>query len=99
QAASRDVILRKKGERSTVSVFDGTAVVRAAGQSVQVNSGQGAAVKKNTPPTPARPLPDAPVLTRRDGVVWSFGVSAATLRSEWQAVPNSVAYRVELARD
>ena len=99
-AASRDATLRRKGQRTTVSVFDGHANVRSAGSTVRVPTNHGSSFVRAKPPTPPRPLPPPPS--------WEEGSSPALelapggvgiLRARWNVVPRAVAYRIEVAKD
>ncbi|MEZ4445623.1 MAG: FecR domain-containing protein [Polyangiaceae bacterium] len=99
-AASRDTVIRKKGPRTTVAVFDGSAAVASAGKSVDVPKDFGSAIVEKQPPSPPRPLPPAPawVASGSPSVVLGAG-GQGVLRASWEAVPKAAAYRVELARD
>ncbi len=97
-ATSRDTVIRKKQERATVSVFDGTAKVSSAGAAVDVPTNFGTAVVEQKAPEPPRPLPPAPV--------WDAGGSPlvtladgdeGVLRARWNAVPKAARYRLEVA--
>jgi len=85
---------------SIVSVFDGKAVVRAQGASVDVPGGQGTVVKKGKPPEPARPLPAAPAW-REPGpaLVAVLAGQKGTWEAAWQPIERAATYRVELASD
>ncbi|MCL2823354.1 MAG: FecR domain-containing protein [Polyangiaceae bacterium] len=99
-AQSRDTVVKKQAERTTVSVFDGSARVRSGGTTVTVPERMGTSFVRSKAPTPPRPLPVAPVwedstvsgvLLARDGV--------CDLQASWRAVPDAKAYRLEVARD
>ncbi len=98
-AQSRDTVVRRKADRSTVSVFDGQAAVASAGRTVTVPTGQGTSFVKAQPPAPPRPLPPAPdwAAGAVSGVAL-LGPSGA-LEAAWNAVPGARSYRVEVARD
>jgi hypothetical protein len=100
RAASKDAVVRTRGDRSTVSVFDGSVELNSGGQKVSVPTNFGSAFRKNTKPIPPRPLPPAPN--------WAPGAThdlALGLGQEvdvsvtWQSVPAAVGYRVEMAQD
>lgn len=100
QAASRDTVVQRKGDRTTVAVFDGTAVVRNAGAKVDVPTNHGTRFVGAQPPARPRPLPPAPVW--EPGGFPSLVIAppeGATLAAGWQAVSNAKAYRFEIARD
>ena len=61
---------------------------------VEVPAGQGALVSSEGKMSPPKPLPEAPQLT---GPL--KGPLGADARFEWQTVPDSGAYRIEIARD
>ncbi len=99
-ANSKEASVRKKGKRSTVSVFDGKAKVRSAGKSVTVPEKFGSAFVEKQAPKPPRPLPPAPKYGPDSSsgiVVTEKGKSRIFI--SWTEVPRAVAYRVELARD
>ncbi|APR84381.1 Hypothetical protein A7982_09730 [Minicystis rosea] len=98
-AESRDTVVQRKGERTTVAVFDGKAGVSNAGKSVEVPKNHGTRFVGGAPPIPPRPLPPAPAwLGSNDGVVLAPG-GTGTLTATWNAVPAAVSYRFEIARD
>lgn len=101
-AASRDTVVQRKADRTTVAVFDGKAGVTSGGRSVEVPKNFGTRFYGVKPPAPPRPLPPAPV--------WSIGVNGretvmlapggtGTINVAWSAVPVAIAYRFEIARD
>lgn len=99
-AASRDTVVQRKGDRTTVAVFDGKAGVTAAGKAIEVPKNFGTRFVGATPPLPPRPLPPPPA--------WSQGgtdplalapAGAGILDVAWEPVPVAVAYRVEVGRD
>jgi hypothetical protein len=98
-AASRDTVVQRKGERTTVAVFDGKAGVENAGKKVEVPKNHGTRFVGASPPIPPRPLPPAPAWAGEgdDTVLAPGGVG--TIAVSWNAVPVAVAYRFELARD
>ncbi|HYQ14312.1 MAG TPA: FecR domain-containing protein, partial [Polyangiaceae bacterium] len=99
-AASRDAVLRRRGERTTVSVFDGSAQVANAGKTVAVPKNFGSSFVQAKPPTPPRPLPPAPEwLAASSAGVLLAEPSAGSLRASWAEVPKAVRYRFEVARD
>jgi hypothetical protein len=99
-AASRDTVVQRKGDRTTVEVFDGKAGVASGGKSVDVPKNYGTRFFGVAPPAPPRPLPPPPA--------WVSGGSGETVlapdglgvvAASWVPVPTAVAYRVELSRD
>lgn len=106
-ATSRDTVVERKGERTTVAVFEGKAGVTSAGKLIEVPKNFGTRFVGVTPPAPPRPLPPAPA--------WSMGAAGtagaavervvlapgglATIDMSWSAVPVAVKYRVEVSRD
>jgi len=99
-AKSRDAVLRRTGERTTVSVFDGSAQVESAGQKVAVPRNYGSSFVKAKPPTPPRPLPPAPSWTSGGSLgIVLIAPGAGRLNAAWEQVPTAVKYRLEVARD
>jgi hypothetical protein len=99
-AASRDAVLRRSGDRTTVSVFDGSAHVESAGKTVSVPLNFGSSFVRAKPPTPARPLPPAPEWLANSSVgVLLASPGEGRLRASWGEVPKAVKYRLEVARD
>lgn len=97
-AASKDTVVERKGERTTVAVFDGKATVKNAGRSIEVPEKFGTRFVGAAPPSPPRPLPPAPG--------WREGTDAAlalagggVLSASWSEVKDAKAYRFEIARD
>lgn len=99
-AASRDTVVERKGERTTVAVFDGRAGVRSGGKSVDVPKNFGTRFVGRKPPVPPRPLPPAPEWQSggAEAVALAPGGSGI-VTAAWKPVPNAISYRVELARD
>jgi hypothetical protein len=99
-ASSRDSVVERKGERTTVAVFDGKASVTSGGKSIAVPEKFGTRFVGVAPPAPPRPLPPPPA--------WEPGGSAAVvlaspegglLTGSWKTEPSAVLYRFEIARD
>jgi FecR protein len=99
-AASRDTVVQRKGDRTTVEVFDGKAGVASGGKTVEVPKNYGSRFFGVAPPAPPRPLPPPPA--------WASGGAGETvlapggvgvISASWSPVPVAVAYRVELSRD
>jgi hypothetical protein len=99
-ASSRDSVVERKGERTTVAVFDGKASVSSGGKSISVPEKFGTRFVGVAPPAPPRPLPPPPA--------WEPGGSAAVvlaspegglLTGAWKPEPSAVLYRFEIARD
>ena len=99
-ADSKEASVRKKGLRSTVSVFDGKAKVRSGGKAVEVPEKFGSAFVEKQAPTPPRPLPPPPNYgpDTSSGILVSQKDQSRIVVS-WSEVPRAIAYRVELARD
>lgn len=98
-AASRDAVIDRKGDRTTVAVFDGKAKVQNGGRSVDVPTNHGTRFVGAAAPAPPRPLPPAPAWESPDKplVLGPKGLGVAELR--WAAVKDAKSYRVEVARD
>lgn len=99
-AASRDTVIQRKGDRTTVAVFDGKAGVSAGGKTVEVPKNFGTRFVGQAPPAPPRPLPPAPrwAAGGTGPVALSAGGQGKVTLS-WVAEPVAVSYRVEVARD
>ena len=98
-AASRDTVVQRKADRTTVAVFDGKAGVASGGRSVSVPKNFGTRFYGTKPPIPPRPLPPAPAwLTGGDVVILAPG-GTGTITASWKPVPVAVSYRFEIARD
>jgi hypothetical protein len=99
-AASRDTVVQRKGERTTVAVFDGKAGVTSGGKSVDVPKNFGTRFVGAAPPIPPRPLPPAPVWAAggTGNVVLAPG-GVGDIEASWTPVPGAIAYRFELSRD
>ncbi len=98
-AASRDTVLRRKGTRTNVSVFDGKADVKSAGKSVAVPKNFGTRFVDKTPPEPPRPLPPAPAWQGPDPVLVFAPPEGGIVQTRWSPMPKAQSYRIELARD
>jgi hypothetical protein len=105
-AASKDAVVEKKGVRTTVAVFDGSASLSNGGTSVSIPKNFGARAEGSKPPAPPRPLPPAPHWASATGDRGAFPEIALTLTSQgpdvvlgWDAVDKAKAYRIEIARD
>ncbi len=99
-AASRDAVVERKGERTTVAVFDGKAAVSSAGKTVSVPKNFGTRFVGKTPPAPPRPLPPAPEWEAgsSEGVVLAPD-GKGLIHVAWKPVANALRYRFEVARD
>lgn len=99
-AQSRDTVVKKKTERTTVSVFDGSARVQSGGAAVDVPQRMGSSFVRAKPPSPPRPLPDAPAWANptTNGVVLA-PEGTGILHATWAAVAKTKVYRFEVARD
>ncbi|AKT43914.1 uncharacterized protein CMC5_081510 [Chondromyces crocatus] len=99
-ASSRDTVVQRKGERTTVAVFDGKAGVSASGRTVEVPRNHGTRFTPATPPAPPRPLPPAPAWATGQGPdIFLTEGDAGVFTASWKPVPRATAYRVEIARD
>lgn len=99
-AASRDAVVERKGERTTVAVFDGKAQVKSGGKSVTVPEKYGTRFIGATPPVPPRPLPPPPAWEPGgSGAVVLASSEGGLLTSAWKPEPSAVHYRFEIARD
>ncbi|MDW8249746.1 MAG: hypothetical protein RMJ98_10655 [Myxococcales bacterium] len=97
-AVSRDTVIARKGERTTVAVFDGKAGVTSAGKKVEVPTNHGTRFVQKQPPEPPRPLPPAPVFKQgtSGGLILE---EEGHLQAVWEPVINAASYRVEVARE
>ena len=98
-ASSRDTVLRRKGTRTNVSVFDGKAEVESAGKRVAVPRNFGTRFVDQKPPEPPRPLPPAPAWAGPERVVVFTGAGGGTIKTSWAPIPKAQTYRIELSRD
>lgn len=97
-AASRDTVIARKGQRTTVAVFDGKAGVTSGGKKVEVPLNHGTRFVGQKPPDPPRPLPPAPIFQEPTSGALALDTEGQ-LRAAWAPVPNAASYRVEVARD
>lgn len=97
-AASRDTVIARKGERTTVAVFDGKAGVKSGGKSVEVPLNFGTRFVGQKPPDPPRPLPPAPVFQARTSGALTLDTEGQ-LTASWDPVPSALSYRIEVARE
>jgi opacity protein-like surface antigen len=98
-------------EKSTrLAVYSGTSSLSSAGQTVAVKDGFGSKAKLGKPPTPPRPLPDAPAWTSAPPRtlialdVPGGGTGGASLTATYAPAaagkgPAAARWHVELARD
>ncbi|MEO7331072.1 MAG: hypothetical protein ABI193_21025 [Minicystis sp.] len=100
KASSRDAVVERKGERTTVAVFDGKAAVSSAGKTVSVPKNFGTRFVGATPPAPPRPLPLAPEWEpgSSEGIVLA-PEGKGLIHVAWKPVTNALRYRFEVARD
>ncbi len=97
-ASSRDTVVARKGERTTVAVFDGKASVSSAGKKVEVPLNHGTRFVQKQPPEPPRPLPPAPIF--QQGTSGALALDeGGLLRASWEPVPGAASYRIEVARE
>lgn len=99
-ATSKDTVVDRKKDRTTVQVFDGRASVDNAGANVTVPTNFGTRFVAQKPPDPPRPLPPAPAWSAgtRSRVVLS-PEGGALLTGGWEDVPKAATYRIEVAKD
>lgn len=98
-AASRDTVVQRKGDRTTVEVFDGKAGVTSGGKSVEVPRNFGSRFVGVAPPIPPRPLPPAPRWAPGDSGMIELVKESDTvgvLSASWTPTPEAVAYRVDV---
>lgn len=99
-ASSREAVVERKGERTTVAVFDGKAAVRSGGKSVTVPEKFGTRFVGVAPPIPPRPLPPPPAWEPGgSGAVVLASPEGGLLTGAWKPEPSAVLYRFEIARD
>jgi hypothetical protein len=98
-AESRDTVVQRQGERTTIEVFDGKAAVANGGKSVDVPRNYGTRFRGNAPPDPPRPLPPAPAWASGNDTILLAPGGLGTLTASWVPVPVAVAYRFEVSRD
>ncbi len=98
-ANSRDTVLRRRGDRTTVSVFEGSAEVASRGTIVQVPSAHGTSFRSALPPEPPHPLPPPPRWVQNPTKVVLAPAGQGVLTASWAPVANAKAYRIELAHD
>ena len=99
-ASTRDAVVERKGERTTVAVFDGKASVTSGGKVVAVPEKFGTRFVGVTPPAPPRPLPPAPAWEAGgSGAVVLASADGGLLTGSWKPEPSAVVYRFEIARD
>ncbi len=100
-AASRDTVVQRRGERTTVEVFDGKAGVTSGGKAVTVPTNFGTRFVGVAPPAPPRPLPLPPVWAP-GGMIGDVLVpkgSSGKVDAAWSAAPGAKQYRIELSHE
>ncbi|XYI00364.1 FecR domain-containing protein [Sorangium sp. So ce1128] len=99
-ASSRDTVVQRRGERTTVAVFDGKAGVSSGGLSVVVPKDHGTRFVGRSPPARPRPLPPPPEWTSADAPAIALAPAGlGVLSASWKPAPQAAGYRVEVARD
>ncbi|WP_437757867.1 FecR domain-containing protein [Sorangium sp. So ce1389] len=102
-ASSRDTVVQRRGERTTVAVFDGKAGVSSGGLSVVVPKDHGTRFVGRSPPARPRPLPPRPEWaewTSADAPAIALAPAGlGVLSASWKPAPQAAGYRVEVARD
>lgn len=90
---------------AVVSVYEGKAAVKGAGETVEVKKGQGTVVAKGKKPEAPTPLPPAPswdpaLVDPGQGLLALVPEGGrASVQARWLAVSEAKTYRVELAHD
>jgi hypothetical protein len=99
-ASSRDTVVQRKGDRTTVEVFDGKAGVSSGGKVVNVPEKFGTRFVGVAPPAPPRPLPPPPAWDPAS-VTSALAARGAkgVVTVSWTPAKDASAYRVELWRD
>ncbi|WP_437869785.1 FecR domain-containing protein [Sorangium sp. So ce363] len=99
-ASSRDTVVQRRGERTTVAVFDGKAGVTSGGLSVVVPKDHGTRFVGRAPPARPRPLPAPVEWTTADAAQIALAPEGlGVLSASWKPAPAAAGYRVEIARD
>ncbi|MBK8251624.1 MAG: FecR domain-containing protein [Polyangiaceae bacterium] len=98
-ATSRETLVERKGERTTVGVYDGKANVSAGGKTVSVPTNHGTRYTGNEAPSAPRPLPPAPGWAPTTSLFVIASSAGGQIKAEWNEVKDAKAYRVELSRD
>ena len=98
-AESRETLVQRKGERTTVGVYDGKATVSSGGKSVNVPLNYGTRFTGSGAPSAPRPLPPAPAWEGATAPLVLAAHEGGSIRAEWAAVKDAKSYRVEIARD
>lgn len=99
-AHTREVVVEKKGARTTVAVYDGKARVTSGNKAVDVPERFASRFVGAAPPSPPRPLPPAP--SWEPGAVEGARLgprNEGVVAAAWSSVPDARAYRFEIARD
>lgn len=98
-AASRETIIERKGERTTVGVYDGRADVSSGGKTVKVPLHHGTRFTGAAAPSAPRPLPPAPAWGAGTASFVIASAQGGRIEAAWDAVKDAKSYRVEVARD
>lgn len=98
-AASRETLIERKGDRTTASVYDGSAKVTSGGATVSVPLHHGTRYVGNAAPSAPRPLPAAPAWDPATSGLVIASADGGQIRAAWGDVKDAKAYRVEIARD
>ncbi|WP_433934613.1 FecR domain-containing protein [Sorangium cellulosum] len=99
-ASSRDAVVQRRGERTTVAVFDGKADVTSGGLSVVVPKDHGTRFVGRAPPARPRPLPQPPEWASAEVAPIALAPAGlGVLSASWKPAPQAAGYRVEVARD
>lgn len=98
-AASRETLVERKGDRTTASVYDGSAKVTSGGATVSVPVNHGTRYVGKAAPSAPRPLPAAPAWDPATSQLVLASAEGGRIDAAWSAVKDAKAYRVEIARD
>lgn len=98
-AASRETLVERKGDRTTASVYDGSAKVTSGGASVSVPLNHGTRFVGAAAPSAPRPLPPAPAWESATSQLVIASAEGGQIRAAWGDVKDAKSYRVEIARD
>ena len=99
QATSREAVIERKGQRSTIAVFDGSARVENQGKRVDVPKNFGTRFVGKQAPIPPRPLPAAPTWKTAAEPIVILSSADDAWTTQWVSSIAAKAHRVELSRD
>lgn len=99
QATSKEAVVERKGDRSTIAVFDGSARVTNQGKRVEVPKNFGTRFVGKQAPMAPRPLPAAPTWKTAPEPIVILSAQADAWTNQWVSTIAAKAHRVELSRD